>query len=254
MQLTDQLTQNSYSIVITEDGSPSLFWRDPLLTLQSDQGTQNHFARGEMMHHKGGALSESREIYGKVVAEGLAAGLSRIVSIGLGLGYNELLVAHYAWRNNIHNIRLLSYESDSFLSESFLNFLAGSRTAPLDRVYLQILELIDADNWISVCRTLEHWHQAGSWLMAPALAKDTLPTEKYEIVLYDAFSSKTSPQLWSEEFLIEFLDRVMAAKSLFSTYACTGALKRSLKARQFELVIREGFHGKRNSTLGRRGF
>jgi len=93
-----------------------------------------------------------------------------------------------------------------------------------------------------------------TWKLEGALTPEFQAERKYECIFYDAFSSKTSPHLWEQGFLENFWSQIAAEKCLVTTYACTGALKRSLKANGFELILREGFHSKRNSTLGRRGF
>ncbi|MNL45541.1 bifunctional tRNA (mnm(5)s(2)U34)-methyltransferase/FAD-dependent cmnm(5)s(2)U34 oxidoreductase [compost metagenome] len=74
----------------------------------------------------------------------------------------------------------------------------------------------------------------------------------YSGILYDAFSSKTTPHLWEEEFLKSFF-QCAAADAMVSTYACKATLKRALKDSGFEVIVREGFLGKRNSTLALRG-
>jgi hypothetical protein len=87
-----------------------------------------------------------------------------------------------------------------------------------------------------------------SW---PDLANEK---NKYAIICYDAFSSKTSPHLWEESFLQRFFQTLAAPISCVSTYACTGALKRSLKSNDFTLDLRHGFSGKRQCTFARKGF
>ena len=85
-----------------------------------------------------------------------------------------------------------------------------------------------------------------------ALDQNSLPREKYDCVLYDAFSSKSTPELWSEDFLSSFLDG-LGEDCVFTTYASTGALKRALKKIDFQIVPRKGFLGRRESTLAVRG-
>ncbi len=95
--------------------------------------------------------------------------------------------------------------------------------------------------------------QSGAWQIRGALSSETLPEERFHGIMYDAFSSKTSPALWSEDFLGAFFAHCADENALVSTYACTGNLKRSLKANGFTLSDRSGFQGKRSATLGRRG-
>jgi tRNA U34 5-methylaminomethyl-2-thiouridine-forming methyltransferase MnmC len=76
---------------------------------------------------------------------------------------------------------------------------------------------------------------------------------KTHCLLFDAFSAKTSPDLWTEEFLVEFFNKATAGDALISTYASRTALKNALKRAGFLVEVREGFKGKRNSTLASKG-
>lgn len=221
---------HNYELVITEDGSPSLKWADK-----------------EIMHHKGGAYSETFEIYGGPIRETLKQGFNSFVSVGLGLGYNELMVASEAIKFGIPNVRILSYESDDFLKNQFLNFLAARNN---DQIFKTISEFFEVPFKLIADFLLDH-KQRNLWELQGALNSDSICADSYHCILYDAFSSKTSPELWSEEFLNSFLKKSADSSfCLFSTYACTGALKRALKSQGFDVQLREGFHGKRNSTLG----
>jgi tRNA U34 5-methylaminomethyl-2-thiouridine-forming methyltransferase MnmC len=235
--------EKSYAIVTTEDGSPSLHWNP-------GQG-----AVGELMHHRGGALSETEQIYGKVINQALSLGMTSFLSVGLGLGYNELVVAREISRkiksrgncDGAEGFRVLSYEADSFLVKKFIDFVRGRSDS---HVHSQILQQLAPGEESAVLDVLRNLYLNENWKINGALNATTLPAEPYQVILYDAFSSKTNPELWSEDFLLGFLQKGAAPNAFFSTYACTGVLKRSLKSLGFEVQLREGFQGKRNSTLG----
>ena len=228
-----------YELVLTEDGSPTF----------RDLGSETQ----ETMHHRGGAYSETQLIYGNPLRACLQAGLSSAVSVGLGLGYNEILVATEALKNQIPvaEFRLLSFESEKPLRDSFVGWVGGQKNS----VYDQIAGLFEYD-----ISKIQNWlHEAleqKTWILEESLNAERLsqPSEQYACLFYDAFSSKTSPDLWSEEFLNLFFAKFCAPTSVVSTYACTGALKRSLKEQNFELLLKPGFNGKRLRTTGIRGF
>jgi Uncharacterized conserved protein, COG4121 len=67
-------------------------------------------------------------------------------------------------------------------------------------------------------------------------------------ILFDAYSSKTSQELWQEDYLTKLLEYYSAEQCLFVTYASTGRLKRALKVAHFTLHYRPGFQGKKEST------
>ena len=74
-------TLQDFTIVTTADGSPSL-------SIEDSSGYV------EKMHHAAGAMSESIYIYGEAVQKVLDRRWPlRVLSVGLGLGYNELITA-----------------------------------------------------------------------------------------------------------------------------------------------------------------
>ena len=222
-----------YQLLLTEDQSPTL--RSLKLSNQ------------ETMHHRGGAYSEAQMIYGNPLRHALNKGAKSVLSMGLGLGYNELLVASEAIKKDHQSIQLLSFESDPFLVEQFLEFLSTKTSDP----YLQIAKRFD-ENIEKMCQWLIQAKQSGNWVIKGALTNQTHFEQGYEVIFYDAFSSKSSSELWSEDFLNHFLKNATAQKCVFTTYACTGALKRALKNQGFQVTIREGFQSKRDSTLAER--
>lgn len=74
--------------------------------------------------------------------------------------------------------------------------------------------------------------------------------KKFNVIFYDAFSSNTQSELWSEEFLNKFIIQFSDPSfCIFSTYAKVGSLNRSLKSNQFQFIVKKGFANKRESTL-----
>lgn len=235
METTEFWKNHNYELVLTEDQSPTLRWL----------GSETL----ETMHHRGGAYSETQLIYGNPLRESLQAGGRSALSVGLGLGYNEILTACEAERASLlpEEFRLLSFESDDFLKAHFLSWIQDDNTS---LIYDQIFEFFQGFEVTPVKRWLKRAFEAGAWKLEGALLPDFQIQERYDCVFYDAFSSKTSPHLWQEEFLTRFFAQACSSRAWVSTYACTGALKRALRANSFQVVVREGFQSKRNSTLG----
>lgn len=224
--------EKNYEVVWTEDQSPSL----------SDAK--------ELMHHRGGAYAETQLIYGNVLREALAQGARHALSVGLGLGYNEFVVAEELLKAGCQGFYLDSLESEEILRESFLNFVQG-QVEPRGEIYREILKKFSHSG---LPEKLQQLRQSGEWQLLGRLEPQQKLPRRYEVIFFDAFSSKSSPDLWQEDFLDQFLQENAAENCYFSTYACTGALKRVLRKNTFEVIVREGFAGKRNSTLGVRGF
>jgi hypothetical protein len=261
---------STYTFLPTEDGSPSL-----------RLGPVDVFS--ESMHSLKGAFSETVYIYGTAIERclaglgqrfsvpgapssvlGFGGGGPKFFSLGLGLGYVEVLAAALILKAEAEfpGVSQIaggeSFEIVPDLREWFVAWVSGeSVRADFQTAYDDIHRRTAAETGISEARIRTQMHemiQSGRWKIRPALEATTEFTERFHCICCDAFSSKTSPDLWSEEFLTAFFQKVAAESCVLATYACTGALKRTLRTAGFELKIREGFSSKRDSTFAVRGF
>lgn len=241
-----------FEIEITGDGSPSLRLLASVDPLKD---------KGESMHHSGGACAETNLIYGEPIAEILAKiTKAKFLIVGLGLGYIEMVIAREALlaKKSPQDIAAItSYESVPELREFFISWLQNHDLHPeVKSTYDLVLEHVLKNSGISErdakAFLLSHFPSVNA--VRGALYPEIPLEDQYHCILYDAFSSKTSPFLWEEEFLNRILKEGSAENSVLATYACKGSLKRALKNQGFEVIVREGFQGKRNSTQGRRQF
>lgn len=186
--------------------------------------------------------------------------------MGLGLGYVEILSACFAVRSEMP-LSGASYESVPELIESFQTWLNPSEALPQvadhstfkqvpPTVYDSILSRSAGEfglNPDQVKDALRNAILSKMWVLEEAFSSEKISSAtNFHCVAYDAFSSKTSPELWSESFLIDFLRFNCATPCVLSTYACTGALKRALTAAGFHVDVRPGFASKRDSTFAYR--
>ncbi len=232
----------------TADGSPTV-----RIVTGSGEG-----ALSEAMHSLKGAFSETVYIYGEAIETALTRGFSpTVLSMGLGLGYVELLAAALFLKNGVlSKARGISYEIVPELRAWFHAWLLAaddtSVPAEFSDAYFEILNRVSthvgcvAEDAREALKTLIHEQR---WLIKGALDADTVFDQRYACICFDAFSSKTSPDLWNEEFLNKFLQSAAEDNCVLSTYACTGTLKRALRDRGFSLDIRMGFASKRDSTF-----
>ncbi len=221
----------------TLDGSPTLAFG------------QN--GEGEKMHHMKGAFSETLHVYGRVLDELKEREWERrILSIGLGIGYNEILVA-----SQFDELTLLvSYEKDRELREYFLNWVDGKTNLVPNRfvkIYEEILTLFSIQfkkEKKKIFWNLLKFRNEGSWKVFHEL-NESFECNEMSAILFDPYCSKTNMDLWSEDFLEKFLKNVPGSNCIFGTYASTGSLKKVLKNSQFEWIKRKGFKGKRECTF-----
>jgi hypothetical protein len=232
-----------FNFITTEDGSPSL-------SFIAEPG-----GHSEAMHNLRGAFGETLYIYGKALDAINELKLTpHVISLGLGIGYNEILsAAVFARDKQLHDAEIDSFEIDADLRMYFADWICA-RTVPgeFQKCYDTILSL--TANSVGVAQetvrsALNELLKSDRLRLRGALAPTISFDRTYSCYLFDAFSSKTSPELWSEEFIKTFLNTTSEPRAVFSTYACTGVLKRSLRDCGFDLEIREGFSSKRDCTF-----
>lgn len=225
-----------YKLEVTSDGSPTL--RLP--------------PTWEPMHALHGAFTETLYIYQPAVAQALmnTQYTPCILSLGLGIGYNEVLVACEALKANAQHLAIDSYESVDNLRVQFNKWLLRE-ASDLQNIYDQILHLY-AQHYQMDASEIHHF-------LKQLLDEDKLQLHgevtakthftKSTAILFDAFSHKSNPELWSENFLDSFLAMAAADTCYLSTYASKGTLHRALKKHHFINEKKPGFGKKRESTF-----
>ena len=249
-----------FQLIFSEDGSPTL----------------RPYPDGQSMHHLGGALAESIFIYDKASEvflndlKGTKAGQLRFLIVGLGLAYIELLILKRAVLMKLETSKmyLRSHESQCCLTENISRFLTGSASdGEVMATYSQILHgicqtdlkggMLPLDQQELLAQQIkelgaqllknQQWEIFGILDEQSAELKQTSPP--FDVIYFDAYSEKASPELWSESLLKGLIQNLCAPTAVFATYACTGRLSRCLNQAGFVSVRSEGFKGKRNSTL-----
>lgn len=232
-----------YEVELTGDGSPTL-----------------RPQKKESMHHMGGAAGESVYIYYEAMIRYSQLAKKKplnVLSFGFGMGYNEILAVLFFLKNNwdISHLQLFSHEKDLFLYELFSEWLVlkNSGDSVYDDVFAGIeraTALIGPNVSKATLKESMVWLlENNKWLQFGPVRMVSDFTGCYDVVFFDAFSSKTNDYLWTEDFLSDFFKNRLNSAFVFSTYACTGVLKRIASAHQSEFVKRDGYKGKRNASL-----
>lgn len=216
----------------TADGSPSL----------------STAPNWERMHAEEGAFTERQLIYQPLVETTFDTVKEPVfLSMGLGIGYNEFTIAFEALKCSQNPKLIVSYESVEFLKESFAHWLKN-KPSVLSAVYDEIMKIYSE----KYKRKAEEAKQLllkmlnDNRLQLLGRLEEANPPASHGI-LFDAFSPKTCPQLWTPEFLDQFFEKASAKPCFVATHACNTALKQALKKNGFTLEINEGFGRKRES-------
>ncbi len=208
----------------------------------------------EPMHSLEGAFSETLYIYQPTVALAFEHCPSpSFLSLGLGLGYNEILIACEALAHQKHPQTVRSFELVPELRNYFQAWILGD-SSPLNSLYMQILKLFSQKyqkTKIEILDLLKIFLEQNILTLEGPVDLNTQlsPTNA---ILFDAFCAKTSPDLWTPEFLKNFFQHTASAPSFVSTYACTGELRRALTTAGYTVEKRKGFAFKRDSTFAKR--
>ncbi len=242
-------------ILTTADGSASLCYGDSFETLT------------EPMHSSKGAWSETLSIYEPALRRSFEfisddVPIWRIASIGLGLGYNEILSVGLAMQKGLtpENLIISSFESREELRTAFKDYFqhpsSVSDTSPISSVYLDILKRVAAFCEIdasSLSARVSALMQTSRLIINGPVTlqslRETQQNQSKGCILFDAFSPASSPDLWTEDILAALTDSLAASRCVFASYASRTVLKRVLKMKGFQLEKRIGFAGKRESTL-----
>jgi len=260
---------DDFVVEITADGSPTA-------RLKSD-GINSI----ESMHNSQGAASETVYIYTQPFVSLLNnhhLSSLKVLVIGLGLAYIEFNLLNQILNRqstlNLSEINITTYEKSNELREKLKNAITYiyTNTTNLEGIQQNVVDLyqtilksvvqtddLDQIKKLSqICHELLNLHKSSmcihtDWTIKDELSLETKNTEKYHFIAYDAFSQKTDHPLWNEEFLNFFVLNFCANDCVFTTYACTGLLKRVLAQHGFKLIKRKGFKGKRDATLAVRG-
>lgn len=213
-------------LVLTQDGSYTLFSKD----------------HGVTYHSKYGAIQESNHVF---IQAGLNHFLNKrddlsVLEIGFGTGLNTLLT----WKNisGKENFTLRYQAFDIYpLPKETLNLCSHQDFLKLPE---NILEKIlfspwDESQWIDSQFLLTKNNKN--------IVFEILPFNTYDLVYFDAFSPESQPELWTLDIFKKIYDS-MKDEGALVTYCAKGEVKRTLKKIGFKLESLPGPPGKREMT------
>ncbi len=214
--------------MITEDGSTTL----ELL------GQDEHF------HSTHGAVQESKHIF---IEHGLSLKNQNknrigIFEMGLGTGLNALLTVLYAKEHNlrIDYTAVEAYPVEMELVEQ-LNYSDFLNLKALDAQKLRLLHQCD---WNVKSELFPNFLFEKRKIKLEDL---DFPTDKFDLVYFDAFNPDLQPELWTEE-IFQKIYLAMKPKGILMTYSAKGKVKRALKSAGFSIKALPGPPGKREIT------
>lgn len=242
-----------YTLQITADGSPTLILENP---------DASEMTASEAMHNSAGALTESIYIYYENILEASRRGWPcNVLSVGLGLGYNEALTAVSKIRSQVLNSPLIfSFEKNPTIRSQYKSWLTRNAvseksfwTEAFDQTLIATAEKFSIDPHTIKKVLIDLYNDKCFRLESDFLDyKSKISGQRFTSILFDAFSKKSTPGLWDEEFLDNVLNDCADKNCILTSYAATGTLNRALAKNGFRNTRRSGFQGKRESTWAER--
>ncbi len=216
--------KNVLQIIVTEDGSHSLFVQ--------------HL--NETYHSRHGAMQESKHVF---IENGLKLfekkDTVQILEVGFGTGLNAWLAFVFANKNNC-NIHYTTLET-SPLPEEIFNLLNYAETENREK----FLSLHHADWNNDVCiNSLFTLHKKQFEIQHFSTDK------KFDLIFYDAFGPPTQPEMWRVEIFRSIVS-MMSAGGIFVTYCAKGQVRRDLESCGLRMERLPGPPGKREMLRGR---
>lgn len=208
----------------TKDGSPSLII-DEL---------------NETYHSRHGALTESLHVY---IEKGLNSWIERnkktevnIFEMGMGTGLNAYLAYCFCIKNKI---KLYYYSVEKFpLSIEEIKALGMEKYLPYPEFH-NFFEWLHSSDW-----NIKNFYKNFFFQKSSSDFFDSIITEKYDIIFYDAFGYNAQPEMWGEKAL-KICYRILKTGGYWVSYCSKGSVRRYLEKIGFEVDRLDGPPGKR---------
>ena len=214
-------------IVITEDGSSSIFIPEMDETYHSTHGSiqeaQHVFLKNGIL------LSDAKEL--------------TIFEVGLGTGLNALISfihANEQQKIKYHSIEAFPVEEELMKQINYCSILGEEYKT--DFLKMHSVEW-GSEHQISPSFSLFKIHEK--------LQNHSLQENQYDIIFFDAFGPRAQSEMWSEAIL-ENMYKGLKKGGFLTTYCAQGQFKRDLKAVGFKVEGVPGPPGKREMTLARK--
>lgn len=217
------MKQQNRRVVITKDGSPTLFVPE----------------LNEHYHSIHGAVQESQHVF---IESGLNYLLKkgikniRVFEVGFGTGINAWLSMKFAEENdlNINYESIEAYPLDMFEAESIASGLLDNDKKKNE--FLQLHEL----PWEKENQLSKHF----KLFKREGILQEYKIDDNADLIYFDAFAPNKQAELW-EKPIFDMMIKLLKPDGILVTYCAKGIVKRTMKAAGFEVETIAGPPGKR---------
>jgi tRNA U34 5-methylaminomethyl-2-thiouridine-forming methyltransferase MnmC len=218
--LTNQILKLNPELVITADGSHTLFVKE----------------LNEHYHSVHGAIQESSIIYIQNGYKFCTADPVNIFEVGFGTGLNALLTAIQS-RNEKRTINYTSIEKFPLpenIIMSLNHFLYAGENGK------NVFNSIHSAKWNDATRI------HGNFFLKKITGDITVDRIEgiFDLVYFDAFGPGKQPEMWTKEVFGKIAETTRK-NGVLVTYSCKGEVKRILRSCGFDVFLLPGPPGKR---------
>jgi tRNA U34 5-methylaminomethyl-2-thiouridine-forming methyltransferase MnmC len=176
---------------------------------------------GESYHSKTGAVEESFEKFVKPLGVFFSKKPVRILDVCFGLGYNSA-----AALDHFDNCKVTGIEKDEGILKRVFEVDPGF------------------ENYNEIRLAVRGESDKIRLIVGDALKEVKKLDGEFQVVLFDPFSPKKAPEMWTEQFFKDIRAK-MAKNGVLTTYSCAKSVRENLK--------KAGFEVKDGPKVGRRG-
>ena len=208
----------------------------PILTTDKSHTLFNENI-GEHYHSTFGAVQESEHIFIEAGLKYITESKTEIsiLEMGFGTGLNALLSFKYALENNLtidyFGIEAFPIQMGDAAKLNYPTILGMEK-----EFFLEMHKFDEGNIEISKRFSLQK--------KLCKLEETNLPSEKFNLVFFDAFSPEVQPELWTVD-VFEKIFAAMKSGGVLTTYSCKGIVKRALRSAGFKIKRLPGPPGKR---------
>lgn len=207
-------------IIVTEDGSKSLYMED----------------MQESYHSTHGAIQESMHVFIESGLYQLTGKTASILELGLGTGLNALLSLEVSRQKGLnlhyHSIERYPLNSDEYLQLNYHEFLDRTTKEELMKIHTCLPDQeLRLDPGFTFFKEMVDFRE----MKAPG---------PFDLVFFDAFAPDKQPELWSTEIFSSIHKRCKPG-ALLLTYSSKGSARRAITNSGFRVEKIPGPPGKR---------
>lgn len=214
-------------IIITEDGSPTLFVPE----------LDEHY------HSVYGAKQESMHVFINAGLNSHSGYELSVFEVGFGTGLNAILTLSEAIKQNkkitFHSIEKYPLDLQTVKALGFEKIF--------DESIFQLLMLIHKAPWETEIDISDNFKLK----KIKADLKDHIFDSKYDVIYFDAFDPAKQPHLW-ENTIFDKIFKATNPGGVLTTYSAKGIVKRAMLAAGFSIEKIPGPPGKREMLRARK--